>query len=100
MLKESDVLAVAQLARLELNPSEVKKYTGQLEKVLELFEKLKALKLDDVDETSQVGGLTNVCQDDTVTEDERSRPSGHRALFENVPRKDDGSIVVPKIIER
>lgn len=100
MLKETDVLRVAELARLELTPDEIKKYTDQLEKVLELFKKMQSLKLDGVDETSQVSGLENVCQRDEIVEDSRSRPSGHGALFENVPRKDNDSILVPKIIER
>ena len=100
MLKETDVLKVAELARLELDPSEIKKYTDQLERVLELFEKVKSLDLENVNETSQVSGLKNICQKDEVVEDERSRPRGYDVLFSNVPHKDNDSILVPKIIER
>jgi len=100
MLKETDVLKVAELARLQLSSDEIKKYTKQLEKVLELFEKINSLDLEGIEETSQVSGLASVCGVDDVVNDARSRPTGHDALFSNVPQKDSDSILVPKIIKR
>ena len=99
MLKEKDVLAVAQLARLKLSADEQKKYTTQLEGVLGLFGVLKNIRLDNVDETSQVTGLKNVCQVDEVIANEDLRPRDGAKLVELSPKHDRNSIIVPKIIQ-
>ena len=100
MINKKEVRAVARLARLDLNEKEVKKYTDQLEKVLELFEKIKTIELEDIRETSQVSGLVNVCQEDKPSYDQRTRPKGKKENFLNVPQKNAGGIVVPRVIEQ
>jgi aspartyl/glutamyl-tRNA(Asn/Gln) amidotransferase C subunit len=99
MLKEKDVLAVAQLAHLKLSANEQKKYTTQLEGVLGLFEVLKNIDLGSVGETSQVTGLKNICQTDEVVANEDLRPQDGAKLVELSPKHNQNSIIVPKIIQ-
>ena len=57
---------MAKLARINLSDSEVKKFTGQLSKVLGYMEILNEVDTSNVPETSQVTGLTNVMEKDEI----------------------------------
>jgi aspartyl-tRNA(Asn)/glutamyl-tRNA(Gln) amidotransferase subunit C len=64
MLDEKQVRHVAKLARIALTEKEVKKFTGQLSKVLDYMEILKEVDTKNVAETSQVTGLDDVFEMD------------------------------------
>ncbi len=66
MIDEKDVKHVAKLARIALSEAEVKKFSKDLSGILEYVEILKEVKTDNVPETSQVTGLTNVMGEDKV----------------------------------
>lgn len=66
MLSEDQVKHVAKLARLNLSDAEVKKFAGQLGDVLNYAKILEEADTSDVEETSQVTGLTNVSQSDKI----------------------------------
>ncbi len=66
MLNEEQVRHVAELARMDLTDSEVKKFSGQLSGVLEYMDILNEVNTDDVEMTSQVTGLSNVMRKDEV----------------------------------
>ena len=98
MLKNEDVLKVAQLARLELSKEQLSKFTSQLEGILELFSEVEKIDLKDVPETSQITGLSNVVDSDSVRRDEKRYPRNREDLLANAPKSSKGLINVPKII--
>ena len=63
-LSEEEVKHVAKLAKLELTPSEVKKFQEQLSQVLAYVEILKEVKTEKTEPTSQVTFLENVFRED------------------------------------
>jgi aspartyl/glutamyl-tRNA(Asn/Gln) amidotransferase C subunit len=99
MLKEKDILTVARLAHLKLSTDERKKYTTQMEEVLNLFEVVKKIDLKGISETSQVTGLKNICQNDEIIANEDLRPQDGSRLIGLSPNHDQNSIIVPKIIQ-
>ena len=64
MIDREQVLHVAKLARLELEPDEVERMSGELSKILEHIERLNELDLDEVEPTSHVVELENVLRPD------------------------------------
>ncbi|MDG1949966.1 MAG: Asp-tRNA(Asn)/Glu-tRNA(Gln) amidotransferase subunit GatC [bacterium] len=70
-----DVIKLAKLARLHLTDEEIEQYRGDLSSILEYFQKLDHLQLDDVPELQSVSGDTNVFREDDIsacTEDTRN----------------------------
>jgi len=63
-LSEEEVKHVAKLAKLELTPSEVKKFQEQLSEVLAYMEILKEVKTEKTEPTSQVTSLENIFRED------------------------------------
>lgn len=66
MISEDQVEHVAKLARLKLSDDEVKRFSGQLGDVLDYMKILEEADVSNVEETSQVTGLTNVSQSDEI----------------------------------
>ncbi|MBC8016636.1 MAG: Asp-tRNA(Asn)/Glu-tRNA(Gln) amidotransferase subunit GatC [Sporomusaceae bacterium] len=89
-----DVANVALLSRLEFSESELEKFTGHMDAILEYAEVLNKLNVDNVEATAHVLPLKNVMRADEV------KPSLQRelALF-NAPEQEDGYFKVPKIME-
>jgi len=89
-----DVLHIAKLANLLLSKEEIQKYEEQLSAILEYIEKLRAVKTDEVPETSQVTGLENVTKDDSAS------PSlSQEEALSNTKNKHNGSFKVKAIFE-
>lgn len=61
-----DVKHVAKLANLPLTAEEEKKYSSQLDEVLDYVQQLQQIDTSKVSETNQVNNLKNVTRDDTV----------------------------------
>lgn len=95
MLKKEEVLHIAKLASLELADDEVEEYCQQLSSVLDLFKKINIVGLEGVEETSQVTGLKSITRADEIEPSECMREE----LLNNTPRKNENSIIVPKVIE-
>jgi aspartyl-tRNA(Asn)/glutamyl-tRNA(Gln) amidotransferase subunit C len=64
MIDREQVLHVAKLARLRLEPDEVERMSGELSHILEHIERLNELDLDEVEPTSHVVELENVLRPD------------------------------------
>lgn len=64
MLDRAQVLHVARLARLELGEDEVERMASELSKVLQYFEKLRELDLEEVPPTSHVAEVTDALRED------------------------------------
>ena len=93
-ITEKEVRYVADLARLELSPEEIRPFTSQLNRILTFMEQLNELDTSTVEPTAHVLDLTNVFREDEV---------GHSLtvgeVLANAPEHDRDHFVVPKIIE-
>lgn len=88
-----EVLNVANLARLEIDPEFVEKMADQLATILTYVEKLDEVDTENVPSTSHAIALTNAFREDEV------RPSLPRQeALNNAPAEEDGGFVVPKVI--
>lgn len=65
-LTKDDIKHTAFLARIKLSDKEIEKYEKELNSILEYVEILKEVKTDNVEETSQVTGLSNRQRKDEI----------------------------------
>jgi aspartyl-tRNA(Asn)/glutamyl-tRNA(Gln) amidotransferase subunit C len=84
---------VARLARLRLSEEEKALFAGQLSKILEYVEQLKAIGTEGVDHTAS--GLD---QPGPLREDEVAPSLGVEAATSNAPEAERGTFLVPKVI--
>ena len=91
-LSKDEVLKIAKLSRLVLTDEEVGKFSGQLSDVLGYVGKLTEINTDNVEETSQVTGLTNVLRQDLVKNWENPQD-----LVEQAPDFEDGQVKVKPV---
>jgi aspartyl-tRNA(Asn)/glutamyl-tRNA(Gln) amidotransferase subunit C len=92
-LNVEDTKEIAKLARINLSKDDEEKFTGQLNNILEYFEKLMELNTDDVEPRTHPTEIVNSFREDKV----RKSLSNEEALM-NAPQKKDGYIRGPKII--
>ena len=87
------VMHVARLARLEIDPGSVDKLAQQVATILDYVDTLAQVDTEGVPPTTHAIDLTNAFRDD--------EPHGHLAPDEalaNAPVKENASFVVPKVI--
>ena len=65
-LKKEEIQHIAELARLQLSPEEIKKYTKELGSILEYVKMLDEVNTEDTEITAQVSGLMDVFRKDVV----------------------------------
>jgi len=91
-ITQETVEHVAKLARLELTPDEIQRYTQDLGKILSLVEQLNEVDLSQIEVGMDVNTPTNFREDKPVREFNRE------ALMKNAPHEEDGFFRVPKIL--
>lgn len=85
---------VAKLARLRLSEEEKALFAGQLSKILEYVEQLKAIGTEGVDHTASGLDQPGLLREDEV------RPSlGAEPATANAPEAEGGTFLVPKVIQ-
>ena len=94
-ITKDEVLYVANLARLEVNPDNIDRFADQIGQILEYVETLNKVDTAGVTPTSHAISLTNAFRKDGEI--------GHLnrdAVLKNAPDKDeeDGSFLVPKVV--
>lgn len=93
-LNRKDVEHVALLSRLDLSETELDKFTGQLDAILEYIDVLNQV------DTSAVEPMAHVLEIRNVTRSDEVQPSLPReAALQNAPDAEDGFFKVPKIVE-
>lgn len=92
-LTPEQVLYVANLARLKIDPQQVDLLAEQLAGILGYMDKLNEVDTAGVTATSHAIALTNAFREDRV----RTHLPREEAL-ENAPEQSEGSFVVPKVI--
>ena len=68
-LTKTDVLHIAELARLKLTESEVLKFLPQLSTIVDYIGKLSKIDTSKVQATSQTTGLVDIFREDRVVSD-------------------------------
>ncbi|MEO1373963.1 MAG: Asp-tRNA(Asn)/Glu-tRNA(Gln) amidotransferase subunit GatC [Cyanobacteria bacterium J06635_10] len=95
MIEREQVLKVAHLARLELTPVEVEKFTTQLGDILDYFEQLSELDVTDVPPTTRAIDVSNVTREDNL------QPYPDReAILLGAPEQEGEYFKVPKIMNQ
>ncbi|MGD8741894.1 MAG: Asp-tRNA(Asn)/Glu-tRNA(Gln) amidotransferase subunit GatC [Granulosicoccaceae bacterium] len=93
-LSRSDVEKIAHLARLAIDEADVDGYAGELSKILELVEQMKAVDTSGVAPMAHPLDAVQRLRADEVTEENR------REQFQAIaPAVEDGLFLVPKVIE-
>lgn len=94
-LSLEEVRQVANLARLSLTAEEEERLRGDLSKILDAVEELKALDTSGVEPTSHA----SFGEGPLLREDEPHASLGTERALANAPAKSGTSFAVPKIIE-
>lgn len=93
-ITEKDVAHVARLARLTLDPEDLKIMTGQMDAMLGYVEKLNELDTEGVEPMAHAVPMSNAFRDDEI------KPAiGIERALQNAPAAAAGCFKVPKIIE-
>lgn len=92
-LTREEVLHVANLARLSLNPGEVDLFTRQLNDILAYVEKLQEVDTTGVPPMAHAVPVWNVFREDQVTPGLSREES-----LANAPAQEEGTFVVPRVI--
>ena len=92
-ISSDEVKKVAQLARLELNESEINQHAEQLEKILEYIKQLEQINTENVPCTTRAIEVVNV-----LRKDEKKNYENSEELLDLAPSSEDKFFKVPKII--
>jgi aspartyl-tRNA(Asn)/glutamyl-tRNA(Gln) amidotransferase subunit C len=93
LLSHAQVEHIARLARLNLTPEEIERYTTELTVILDYIDQLKLVNTEGVEPQNQFIKAENVFRDDVA---EPSLPR-EKALG-NAPQQDGEYFLVPKVI--
>lgn len=91
----SDVKKLAKLSALSISDDQVPQLQAELNRILEYIDQLNEVNTDDVEPTYQVNGLSSVTRQDEIVDYGVS----HTGLMQNVPKRRDNYIEVPRVIE-
>lgn len=84
---------IARLAHIDITEEEKDKFTDQMNSILEHFEQLSEVDVENVKATRHPMEITNVFRDDEIKEG-----LSQEEATENAPEKEDGFIKAPRII--
>jgi aspartyl-tRNA(Asn)/glutamyl-tRNA(Gln) amidotransferase subunit C len=92
-ITEEEVIHVANLARLEIDDTALKKFSGQIREVLDYIDTLNQVDTTGVPPTSHAISQVNAFREDRV----QGQLDREDALS-NAPETEDGTFVVPKVV--
>ena len=92
-ISSDEVKKVAQLARLELNESEILQHAEQLEKILEYIKQLEKINTENVPCTTRAIEVVNV-----LRKDEKKNYENSEEILDLAPSRENKFFKVPKII--
>ena len=92
-ISSNEVKKVAQLARLELNESEIQKHAEQLENILEYIKQLEKIDTENIPCTTRAIEVVNV-----LRKDEKKDYENSEELLDLAPSRENQFFKVPKII--
>ena len=92
-ISSNEVKKVAQLARLELNESEIQKHAEQLENILGYIKQLEKIDTENIPCTTRAIEVVNV-----LRKDEKKDYENSEELLDLAPSRENRFFKVPKII--
>ncbi len=92
-ISSDEVKNVSQLARLELNESEINQHAEQLEKILEYIKQLEKINTENVPCTTRAIEVVNV-----LRKDEKKNYENSEEILDLAPSRENKFFKVPKII--
>ena len=92
-ISSNEVKKVAQLARLELNESEIQKHAEQLENILDYIKQLEKIDTENIPCTTRAIEVVNV-----LRKDEKKDYENSEELLDLAPSRENKFFKVPKII--
>ena len=92
-ISSDEVKKVAQLARLELNESQINQHAVQLEKILGYIKQLEKINTDDIPCTTRAIEVVNV-----LRKDEKKNYENSEEILDLAPSRENKFFKVPKII--
>lgn len=101
-ISKSEVEYIAKLARIHLTEKDKEKYSKELSSILGYVEKLQSVNTDNVEETSQVTGLTNVYRDDKAADIwkvDKDIAKNREKLLANAPARKGEYVKVKQVLE-
>ncbi|TSE18669.1 Glutamyl-tRNA(Gln) amidotransferase subunit C [Tepidimonas alkaliphilus] len=98
MFTIDDVQRLARLARLALDPPAAERMRGQLDAVLALVERLRAVDTTGVEPLAHPAELFSEVAL-RLRDDEVREPPQREAILANAPATEAGLFLVPKVIE-
>lgn len=93
-VSEEQLLHIANLARLELDQSEVSEYLNNLQDILNFAEKINSAPTEGLGETIGAIDNYNVFRKDEIVDFEDKE-----ALLQNAPEKERNMFKIPKVIQ-
>ena len=97
-ITEKEVRYVAELANLKLTDAEIARLQGDLDGILEHFDKLNMADTSGIEPMAQV--LFESEKTSTLRADVPRPPLGNEAALANAPARGAGYFKVPRVIER
>ncbi|MCC7667600.1 Asp-tRNA(Asn)/Glu-tRNA(Gln) amidotransferase subunit GatC [Liquorilactobacillus satsumensis] len=93
-INASEVKHVAKLAKLAFSEDDLQKFTGQMDKIIQMVQQLSDVETEGVPVTTHISDTQGVMRAD------QAEPGTSRdLLMRNVPQHQDGYIKVPAIID-
>ena len=93
-LTREQVLAIAHLARLQVEDAEIDGYAAELSGILEVVDQLAAVEVEGVEPLAHPTDMVQRLRADAVTE-----PDQRETLLAGAPKSERGLFLVPKVIE-
>lgn len=95
MISKDEILHVAELANLKLQPDEVDDFVSQLGKIVDMESNLSNVDTTGIEPTYNMGDTSTVFR-----EDKGVHTQTREQMFENVPEAEDNLIKVPTIVDK
>lgn len=92
--EDFDIDYVAKLARLELTEEEKVKFTNQLGKIIDHFQKLSLIDTEDVEPTAHANPIFDVLREDVP-----GTPFTQDQALGNAPKSSAGQVIMPRVVE-
>lgn len=97
-LTAADIARIANLARLELKPTESERMLTQINGFFDIVEKMRAVDTTGIEPLAHpVATIQNLAL--RLREDRVSEPNNREANQRNAPAVENGLFLVPKVIE-
>lgn len=90
-----DIDHIAKLARIELTDEERQEMGAQLHSILDYFERIQQVDVDDIEPTAHAFAVENVWRE----HDEPGPTLPVEVLRKMAPEERDNQVVVPKVVE-